>query len=137
MTHRAIENRARFHDALLELEDCKDALGCVSKLHDLVGELHHPCLRLEMLQHILGLDDRYDLKAVLDVATIAERILKDTMRQHCDGQAESDADDDKPGILPHKDSFRSHQFEACALRMQGLDFDRGDEDFSAAPLRLV
>lgn len=138
VTHKAITNRARFHDALLELEDCNDALGCMSKLHDIVGELHHPCLRLEMLQHILGLGDRYDLKAVLDVSTIAERILKDAMRQRHEGPVgDEDLNEDKPGVLPHKDSFKSHQFEACALRMQGLDFDRGDEDFSAAPPRLV
>lgn len=77
VTKKAIRNRANFRSALAEVEGCQhDALSCMTKLHNLVVELRNPCLRLELLQRIYGLNEQYDIQAVLDVATTAMRLLQ-------------------------------------------------------------
>eukprot|EP00928_Gymnodinium_smaydae_P060695 TRINITY_DN4442_c0_g5_i2.p1 TRINITY_DN4442_c0_g5~~TRINITY_DN4442_c0_g5_i2.p1 ORF type:complete len:562 (+),score=51.46 TRINITY_DN4442_c0_g5_i2:62-1687(+) len=71
LTGKAIENRQVFHDELVQLQHCHDLLELLGKIGELVGHLHHPCLRLQMLQHILGLDAGFDLQQVAEVVKLA------------------------------------------------------------------
>jgi len=75
VTQKAISNRQMFLCELIKLKSCQDILDSMEKLCALVNELHHPCLRLELLQHILGLDSGFDLKRVHDVVALAYEVV--------------------------------------------------------------
>jgi len=76
ITGKAVTNRMRFCDALLELAKCRDGNAYFACLSALLSGLHQPCLRLEMLKDILGLDDRYDRDAVAGVVNLALDIIR-------------------------------------------------------------
>eukprot|EP00667_Euglena_gracilis_P005369 EG_transcript_5404 len=68
---QAITNRTKFYDALRKLEDCDSFTHYLIELSVIVSGLHHPCLRLDLLQFILGLDNRYSatiLRETIDLA---------------------------------------------------------------------
>eukprot|EP00669_Euglena_mutabilis_P004824 TRINITY_DN16186_c0_g1_i1.p1 TRINITY_DN16186_c0_g1~~TRINITY_DN16186_c0_g1_i1.p1 ORF type:complete len:337 (+),score=118.95 TRINITY_DN16186_c0_g1_i1:64-1074(+) len=69
--NQAVMNRTKFYDALLKLEKSHGVLHCLVQLSVIVSGLHHPCLRLDLLQYILGLDTRYHavcLRETIDLA---------------------------------------------------------------------
>jgi len=119
VSKKAIVNRQQFYNALLELqkyEESHDVLHGMTKLYSLVGSLHHPCMRLEMLQKILGLDDRYNLEAVAGVASLALQVVSDALHFGDAAPATQQA------LSPRNDRFApAFQLEAAAARMQGLD----------------
>lgn len=59
----AIENRKKFtallRYAIPKLES--DTIYFLKTLHDMLSQMHSPCLRLELLQYILNLDNRYSV----------------------------------------------------------------------------
>mmetsp|Transcript_170941 Transcript_170941/g.415393 ORF Transcript_170941/g.415393 Transcript_170941/m.415393 type:complete len:619 (+) Transcript_170941:62-1918(+) len=119
VTHKAITNRTQFYNALLELkeyEESHDVLQGMGKLSSLVGELHHPCMRLEILQDILGLDDRYDLQTVSRVVSLALQVVSDAIRFGGPAPAKQQT------LSPHTQHFApDFQLDCAANRMQGLD----------------
>lgn len=119
MRRKAVENRSQFYRALLELEkleESHDVLHGMQKLHALVAELHHPCLRLQMLQHILGLDDRFDLQAIAAVAKLALKVISDG-GQRCENATRGG----RPVLPRHAGAAPLFQLEVVACHMQGLD----------------
>eukprot|EP00668_Euglena_longa_P016622 GGOE01020909.1.p1 GENE.GGOE01020909.1~~GGOE01020909.1.p1 ORF type:complete len:648 (-),score=214.84 GGOE01020909.1:446-2347(-) len=68
---QAITNRTKFYNALRKLENCDTFTHYLIDLSVIVSGLHHPCLRLDLLQFILGLDNRYSatiLRETIDLA---------------------------------------------------------------------
>ena len=55
-----MKNRTKFRDQLLALDATADKAVWMRALLDVVNGLNKPCLRLEMMQAILGLDDRWE-----------------------------------------------------------------------------
>jgi len=108
LTNHAIENRTRFYDGLRELEESKGTQQTMRQLCALVSQLHHPCFRLQLLQHILGLDERYDLDAVMGVAALAFNVIS-TVQQ---GGADAASKGSPEAVL-----------EVCARRVRGYDFE--------------
>jgi len=79
VTMRAVTDRKSFHHTLLELEACRDALAFIGKLHHHTASLQKPVMRLAMLHHILGLDDRYNHSSVVDVLATALKAVSDAV----------------------------------------------------------
>jgi hypothetical protein len=44
-------------------------------IYDIVSQMHSPCLRLELLQYILGLDNRYSVAHVARIIELAASCL--------------------------------------------------------------
>jgi hypothetical protein len=73
---KAITNRAKFCRQLRRLAEANDGLSYVSVLYDLVSQLHRPCLRLHILQDVLGLDDRFSRDITYGVTCLAYDIVE-------------------------------------------------------------
>mmetsp|Transcript_114436 Transcript_114436/g.328755 ORF Transcript_114436/g.328755 Transcript_114436/m.328755 type:complete len:92 (+) Transcript_114436:1-276(+) len=82
--------------------------------------MHHPCLRLEILRQILGLDERYDLATVGKVVALAYHVISKAMQQRMslpDGQT---------SVLPTQTGYAPlYQLGLAACHMQGLDREGG------------
>uniref|UniRef100_A0A7S4BMW9 Uncharacterized protein n=2 Tax=Chrysotila carterae TaxID=13221 RepID=A0A7S4BMW9_CHRCT len=75
LSGKAVVNRARFRAELQRLRDAKDGLQYISMLYELVSRLHRPCLRLRVLQQVLGLDERFSREIVFGVVCLAHDIV--------------------------------------------------------------
>ena len=66
ISNKAIANRKKFAKQLRDAVTATDfeSLRFLQSLHALVASMHSPCLRLELLQYILGLDNRYSVAHV-------------------------------------------------------------------------
>lgn len=66
ISNKAIANRKKFAKQLRGAVTATDfeSLRFLQSLHALVASMHSPCLRLELLQYILGLDNRYSVAHV-------------------------------------------------------------------------
>jgi hypothetical protein len=119
VTHKAIENRHRFYSDLVELEHLaksRDLLHGIQKLQCLTDQLYHPCMRLEILQSILGLDERFDLQILNTVSKLANSVISDAVKL---GIAMPEG---KPSVLPACTGYAPlFQLKATAFRLQGID----------------
>jgi len=72
ISSKAINNRKLFIDQLRTAIDAADfqSISFLKSLHSLVTGLHSPCLRLELLQYILNLDNRSVKKLYLGMASL-------------------------------------------------------------------
>jgi hypothetical protein len=73
----AIENRKKFTALLrnaLAIPDSDD-LSFLRTLHDMLSQMHRPCLRLELLQFILELDNRYSVAQLTRSVKLASTCL--------------------------------------------------------------
>lgn len=63
---KALDNRKRFAHQLREavVETNFESIAFLKAIHEMVSTMHSPCLRLELLQFILGLDNRYSVAHV-------------------------------------------------------------------------
>lgn len=69
-----------FHDqlaALLAAQQCGDGLAFVRQLYALSSRLHRPCLRLRLLQQVLGLDTRFSRDIVHGVVCLAFDVVEE------------------------------------------------------------
>jgi len=57
--NHAVQNRSQFYRSLERLESCKGLPQYLVELSLIMSTLKTPCLRLELLQYILGLDTRF------------------------------------------------------------------------------
>jgi len=77
ISNKAISNRKAFSSKLREAIESSD-FGDVSFLRviqTIISGLHSPCLRLELLQYILGLDNRYSVLHVARSVELAETCM--------------------------------------------------------------
>ena len=70
MSNKAVTNRKKFAEQLRKADTAarnNDGAGpriFLRKIYEIVNSMHSPCLRLELLQYILGLDNRYSVSHV-------------------------------------------------------------------------
>ena len=83
LSGKAIKNRSQFLLALNELRELSTRrsdgvhdITYLSKLQELVSKLNKPSLRLELLQYVLGLDQRYTKPVLLETATLALKCVQ-------------------------------------------------------------
>jgi len=74
---KAITNRKLFAQRLREAAEATDFTGVrfLMAIHEIVGSMHSPCLRLELLQYVLGLDNRYSIAHVARSVELAATCL--------------------------------------------------------------
>ena len=74
---KAISNRKRFVNQLREAADLTDfdSLRFLKSIHSVLSQMRSPCLRLELIQYILGLDNRYSVAHVLRSVELAATCL--------------------------------------------------------------
>ena len=63
-SNKSIANRKKFAKHLRDAAEVSefDSLQFLHAIHNIISQMHSPCLRLELLQYILGLDNRYSGK---------------------------------------------------------------------------
>ena len=66
ISNKAIANRKRFAEQLKDASAVTDfhSIRFLQAIHKLLSQMNSPCLRLELLQYILGLDNRYSVAHV-------------------------------------------------------------------------
>ena len=66
VSNKAINNRKRFAEQLRNsvANTNFEGIEFLKDIHAVLGTMHSPCLRLELLQFILGLDNRYSVAHV-------------------------------------------------------------------------
>jgi hypothetical protein len=77
ISNKAINNRKRFASELREAVEATtfEGIEFLKSIHFILKEMHHPCLRLELLQFILGLDNRYSIAHVARSIELAATCL--------------------------------------------------------------
>jgi hypothetical protein len=75
---RAIENRKKFADELINAIGGPEFnnLHFLHAVHEVLNRMHSPCLRLELLQYVFGLDNRYSLSHVIRSVELAANCLR-------------------------------------------------------------
>jgi hypothetical protein len=121
VTHKAIENRHRFYGDLVELEHLaksRDLLQGMQKLQGLIDQLYHPCMRLEILQSILGLDEQFDLQTLNTVSNLANSVISNAVKL---GIAMPEG---TPPVLPtNTGNTPLFQLKATASRLHVIDLN--------------
>ena len=66
VSNKAISNRKNFAKQLREATAATDFTDVrfLTAIYEMVCRMHSPCLRLELLQYVLGLDNRYSIAHV-------------------------------------------------------------------------
>ena len=80
VSNKAITNRTDFAKQLREatkLTDFSD-IRFLQAIYAMVKRMHSPCLRLELLQYVLGLDNRYSIAHVMRSIELAATCLSIT-----------------------------------------------------------
>lgn len=74
---KALDNRKKFAYQLREavIETNFESIAFLKAIHQMVSTMHSPCLRLELLQFILGLDNRYSVAHVARSVELAATCL--------------------------------------------------------------
>ena len=93
ISNKAIANRKKFAKQLRDAVKATnfESLIFLQSLHALVASMHSPCLRLELLQYILGLDNRYSVAHVARSIELAATCMSiSTQEQESLGMLEGD-----------------------------------------------
>ncbi|KAL7540184.1 hypothetical protein ACHAXR_010591 [Thalassiosira sp. AJA248-18] len=98
ISNKAISNRKKFAKQLRDAAAVTDfdSLLFLKAIHLVLSQMHSPCLRLELLQYILGLDNRYSVAHVTRSVELAATCLN---------LSESDVFDDDENLLLKSDSM--------------------------------
>ena len=77
ISNKAISNRKKFAQQLRDAAAVTDfdSLSFLKAIHAVCAQMHSPCLRLELLQYILGLDNRYSVAHVTRSVELAATCL--------------------------------------------------------------
>mmetsp|Transcript_32890 Transcript_32890/g.37872 ORF Transcript_32890/g.37872 Transcript_32890/m.37872 type:complete len:871 (+) Transcript_32890:48-2660(+) len=82
VSNKAISNRKKFaiqlHHAV-ERTDFND-MRFIMAIDEIISRMHSPCLRLELLQYVLGLDNRYSIEHVKRAVELAATCLNISCR---------------------------------------------------------
>jgi hypothetical protein len=71
ISKKAISNRKGFAKKLQQSLEGYTDLSYVKGIYDIVQSMHSPCLRLEILQYILGLDNRFSVDHIRHAMELA------------------------------------------------------------------
>lgn len=77
VSKKAITNRTNFARQLREATKQTDFsdIRFLRAIYEVVQRMHSPCLRLELLQYVLGLDNRYSIAHVMRSIELAATCL--------------------------------------------------------------
>lgn len=77
ISNKAISNRKKFAKQLRDASAVTDfdSLQFLKAIHSISSAMNSPCLRLELLQYILGLDNRYSVAHVTRSVELAATCL--------------------------------------------------------------
>ena len=77
ISNKAILNRKQFAQQLRDSVSKTnfESIDFLKSIHAMVSSMHSPCLRLELLQFILGLDNRYSVAHVARSVELAATCL--------------------------------------------------------------
>ncbi|KAL7548259.1 hypothetical protein ACHAWF_011551 [Thalassiosira exigua] len=77
ISNKAISNRKKFAKQLRDAAEVTDfdSLKFLRGIHSMLSQMNSPCLRLELLQYILGLDNRYSVAHVTRSVELAATCL--------------------------------------------------------------
>lgn len=77
VSNKAISNRKNFAKKLRQAIDQTDfeSVHFLEEIYGIVSQMHSPCLRLELLQYVLGLDNRYSVAHVARSVELAAQCL--------------------------------------------------------------
>lgn len=77
VSNKAISNRKGFAKKLRHAIDQTDfeSVHFLDEIYSIVSQMHSPCLRLELLQYVLGLDNRYSVAHVARSVELAAQCL--------------------------------------------------------------
>jgi hypothetical protein len=66
VTDKSVHNRRKFAQQLRKAapSDNFSPVGFLRGIYDIVDHMHSPCMRLELLQYILALDNRYSVELI-------------------------------------------------------------------------
>lgn len=83
VSNKAISNRRGFAKKLRESIDQTDfeSVRFLEAIYGIVSQMHSPCLRLELLQYVLGLDNRYSVAHVARSVELAAQCLSVSARE--------------------------------------------------------
>lgn len=97
VSNKAISNRKKFAKQLRDAVSSTDFENVffLKSIHDIVSGMHSPCLRLELLQYILGLDNRYSVAHVARSVELAATCMNISMYEH-------EFFDDASGVSNHR-----------------------------------
>ena len=73
VSNKAISNRKNFAKQLREAAKETDFTDVrfLTAIYEMTSRMHSPCLRLELLQYVLGLDNRYSIAHVKRAVELA------------------------------------------------------------------
>jgi hypothetical protein len=77
VSNKAVHNRKKFARQLRDAVDNTDFhdVRFLLAINEILKEMHSPCLRLELLQYVLGLDNRYSVAHVIRSVELAASCL--------------------------------------------------------------
>ena len=77
ISNKAISNRKKFAQQLRDAAVATDfdSVEFLKDIHSILAQMNSPCLRLELLQYILGLDNRYSVAHVTRSVELAATCL--------------------------------------------------------------
>ena len=77
LSNKAIDNRKKFAKQLRDAAAVTefDSLRFLKAIHSMLAQMNSPCLRLELLQYMLGLDNRYSIAHVSRSVELAATCL--------------------------------------------------------------
>jgi hypothetical protein len=83
VSNKAISNRKGFAKKLRKaIEDTDfESVHFLDEIYAIVSQMHSPCLRLELLQYVLGLDNRYSVAHVARSVELAAQCLSMPSRE--------------------------------------------------------
>jgi hypothetical protein len=104
VSNTAVSNRKKFAMQLRESIAVTDFenVSFLKSIFGIVSKMHSPCLRLELLQYILGLDNRYSVAHVARSVELAATCMNISMYEN----AQTDPNLTKGGTA-HKKQLRS------------------------------
>ena len=77
VTDKSVHNRRKFAQQLRKAAptDNFTTVGFLQGIYDIVDHMHSPCMRLELLQYILALDNRYSVELIKESIHLAATCL--------------------------------------------------------------
>ena len=77
VTNKSVTNRRKFAQQLRTAapEHGFTSVGLLQGIYDIVDHMHSPCMRLELLQFILALDNRYSVELIKESIELAATCL--------------------------------------------------------------
>ena len=71
VSQKAIKNREKFAQQLRKSVQNYTSVRFLRSVHEILNSMKHPSLRLELIQYILGLDNRYSIANVKESVNLA------------------------------------------------------------------